>query len=218
MGDVEELILKASFTPALVVLVWLAQRRWGDLVGGRLTALPLTSGPFVLIVVSGQGVGAGRAAAEGILAGTPTVVACCAGIRLLAARSSWREGRRRRLSSAWDLAVRVGITTAVVAGLSVVATVLDPRLAGVLATVPAPACVLAAMAHRRDGPAAAMALVRGVLVGLPSTALFFVVLAGWLGRLPVVACFGLAVLACLTAATVGIAAARRGLSRSRTPR
>jgi hypothetical protein len=64
-----------------------------------------------------------------------------------------------------ELPIRMTVTTGLVLGLSIVSNLLlDPRLAGVLAAFPARPCVLAAMAHRSGGPAAAIELVRGLVV------------------------------------------------------
>lgn len=76
-------------TPTAVLLVSLAGRRWGPIVGGRLAALPLTSGPLVLVVALVDGEGAVRTLSAGILAGIPTVVVFCLGYRVLAARHAW---------------------------------------------------------------------------------------------------------------------------------
>jgi hypothetical protein len=80
--------------------------------------------------------------------------------------------------SAWELPIRMMISTGLVLGLSIVSNLVDPRLAGVLAAFPALACVLAAMAHRSGGPGAAIELMRGLVVGLVPTTLLFLVLAG----------------------------------------
>jgi hypothetical protein len=205
-------------TPTSVLLVSLAGRRWGPVVGGKLTALPLTSGPLVLIVAVTHGAEAARMLAAGVLAGMPAVVVFCAGYLCLAARYEWRVcvpvafaataicagllgllpvpapasavmvgvsavlARRlpasdhRSTTPVWELPIRMVVTTGLVQGLSVLAAVVGPRLAGVLATFPALACVLAAMAHRRSGSGAAIELMRGVLVGLLPTTLLFLVL------------------------------------------
>ena len=76
-------------TPALVLLVSLASRRWGPIIGGRLAALPLTSGPILLIAALAGGPGAARSVAEGSLAGLPAIVVFCAGYRISAARCPW---------------------------------------------------------------------------------------------------------------------------------
>lgn len=209
-------------TPMSVLLVSLAGRRWGPVVGGRLTALPLTSGPLVLIVGATHGPTAADTLANGVLAGMPTVVVFCASYLHLATRHSWRvclpasfaatalgagvlslahlpsaisaafvgvsallarrlpRSDHRSSAPVWELPVRIILTTGLVQGLSVLTTVCGPRLAGVLATFPALACVLAAMAHRGSGRGAARELLRGVLTGLLPTAALFLALAGFL--------------------------------------
>ncbi|MFD9888337.1 hypothetical protein ACFWY9_03285 [Amycolatopsis sp. NPDC059027] len=85
----EVLLLKVLLTPSLVLFVSLVQRRWGHLLGGQLTALPLTSGPFVLILACTEGAEAGRVAVRGILLGTPAVLVFCLAYGLLARRRGW---------------------------------------------------------------------------------------------------------------------------------
>jgi len=211
-------------TPLSVLLISLAGRRWGPTIGGRLTALPLTSGPLVLIVAITQGPTAARTAAAGVLAGMPTVVVFCVSYALLARRrprpvclpvafavtaisagvlsllaapalvSAAMVGvsalLAKRLPASddrsdtpgWELPIRMVLTTVLVQGLSVLSPFVGPRLAGVLATFPVLACVLAAMAHRRSGPGAATDLLRGILGGLLPTVVFFLALTVLLGR------------------------------------
>ena len=211
------LIATILLTPVLVLLVSLAGRRWGPIVGGRLAALPLTSGPILLIAALGGGAGAARSVAEGSLAGLPAVVVFCAGYRISAARCPWPvclliagaatvvtagllgvlampgwasvvlvgavtvmaarrpapASERRTALPAWELPLRMTVSTALVLGISMLSRVADPHLAGVLATFPALSFVLAAMAHRREGAGAAIELVHGMLAGLLPTVLFF---------------------------------------------
>ena len=88
-GHVDPLILKLLLTPTLVLLVALAQRRLGERIGGRLAALPPTSGPLVLVVVCGQGSATGRALVEGILTGVPAAVVFFVVYAALADRQRW---------------------------------------------------------------------------------------------------------------------------------
>lgn len=82
-----DLLLKLLLAPTLIVLVTLVQRRFGHAVGGRLAALPLVSGPFVIVIAAGHGIGAAQDAATGILAGaTGGVVFFAAYAHLAAAR------------------------------------------------------------------------------------------------------------------------------------
>ncbi len=78
----------------------------------------------------------------------------------------------------WDLPARMILTTVLVVALTALAPRLGPRLSGVLATFPVYAAILTVFAHR-TGPAPAVEVLRGLLLGLFSFAAFFLVL-GWL--------------------------------------
>lgn len=93
-------LLRMTLTPALVLLVSLVQRRWGNALGGRLIGLPLTTGPFLVLVLLSQGPTATALAAHGVVAGQISVVAFCAGYSHLARRTRWW----RALPGAWVLA------------------------------------------------------------------------------------------------------------------
>jgi hypothetical protein len=77
---------------------------------------------------------------------------------------------------AWDLPVRMVVATILVLLLTSLAPVLGPTLAGLLATFPVYASILAIFAHRQQGPYAAAGVLRGVLIGLYAFASFFFVL------------------------------------------
>jgi hypothetical protein len=108
----------------------------------------------------------------------------------------------------WDIPARMLVTTALVFGLTELAPLLGPRLSGVLATFPVYAAILTVFAHRA-GPAPAVQVLRGLLVGLLSFAGFFVVLGGLLERLGVAGGFVVA-----TAAALSIQAASFALVRT----
>jgi hypothetical protein len=108
----------------------------------------------------------------------------------------------------WDIPARMLVTTALVVGLTELAPLLGPRLSGVLATFPVYAAILTVFAHRA-GPAPAVQVLRGLLVGLLSFAGFFVVLGGLLERLGVAGGFVVA-----TAAALSIQAASFALVRT----
>jgi hypothetical protein len=75
-----------------------------------------------------------------------------------------------------DLPARMVLATVVVLGLTALAPRLGARLSGLLATYPLFAAILAAFAHRLEGAAAAVSVLRGLLFGLFSFAAFCVVL------------------------------------------
>jgi hypothetical protein len=108
----------------------------------------------------------------------------------------------------WDIPARMLITTALVVGLTELAPLLGPRLSGVLATFPLYAAILTVFAHRA-GPAPAVQVLRGLLVGLLSFAGFFVALGGLIERLGIAGGFVAA-----TAAALSIQAASFALVRT----
>jgi hypothetical protein len=77
---------------------------------------------------------------------------------------------------AWDLPVRMVVATVLVLLLTSLAPVVGPTLAGLLATFPVYASILAIFAHRQQGPHAAAGVLRGLLLGLYAFASFFFVL------------------------------------------
>jgi hypothetical protein len=77
----------------------------------------------------------------------------------------------------WDLPARALVALGVVVLLSALATTIGARLTGLLAVYPLYSAVLAAFAHRLHGRAAALGVLRGLLVGLFAFAAFYAVLA-----------------------------------------
>src|SRR5262249_33518985 len=76
----------------------------------------------------------------------------------------------------WDLPLRMITATLVVVAITEAAPVLGPRLSGVLGAFPVYAAILTVFGHR-SGAAAAVQVLRGLLLGLFAFAGFFVVLA-----------------------------------------
>ncbi len=76
----------------------------------------------------------------------------------------------------WDLPARVIVGTTIVVGLSALAPVLGARISGLAATYPVYVSTLTVFAHRQDGPGAATALLRGLVLGLYGWLGFFVIL------------------------------------------
>jgi len=88
------------------------------------------------------------------------------------------------------------ITTALVLAITGAAATLGPRLSGVLATFPVYAAILTIFAHRASA-AAAVQVLRGLLLGLFAFAGFFVVLGALIEPLGIAAGFTLATAAAL---------------------
>jgi hypothetical protein len=113
----------------------------------------------------------------------------------------------------WDLPARAVVATALVLLLTGVAAAIGARLTGLLAVYPVYAAVLTVFAHRSSGPGAAVAVLRGVVLGLFAFATFFFVLASLLGGIDTVAAF-----VCATAAAVLVQAVSYILGTGRRSR
>jgi hypothetical protein len=77
----------------------------------------------------------------------------------------------------WDLYARVVSTALLVFTITTAADTLGPAWSGVLTPFPVATSVLAAFALAHDGPAAAVAMLRGFVAALPIFAVFFFVVA-----------------------------------------
>jgi hypothetical protein len=110
--------------------------------------------------------------------------------------------------AAWDLPARMVIAAAFVFGLTTAAAALGPRLSGLLSPFPVFGLILAAFAHRGQGPAAAARLLRGVVMGSYGFAVFFLVVALAVTRLPVAWTFVIAAAAALAVNGISLRAAR----------
>jgi hypothetical protein len=98
----------------------------------------------------------------------------------------------------WDLPARVLVGTTIVVGISALAPVLGARVSGLAATYPVYVSTLTVFAHRQDGPGAASALLRGLVLGLYGWLGFFVVLLVAMPMIGVLPAFGAAVAGALT--------------------
>jgi hypothetical protein len=108
----------------------------------------------------------------------------------------------------WDIPLRMVVATSFVLALTSAAPLLGPRVAGLLAPFPLYGAVLAAFAHRAQGAASAVAVLRGLLVGLFAFVSFFLVLALLLpGGLALA--FGTAIVVALAVQTASLVAGRR---------
>jgi len=78
---------------------------------------------------------------------------------------------------AWDLPARIAAATAVVVGLSALASTLGSRVVGLIAPFPVYASIMGGFTHALYGPAASVRLIRGVLAGLYGFACFYLSVA-----------------------------------------
>ena len=100
---------------------------------------------------------------------------------------------------AWDLPVRAACAAAMVLAISAASAGLGPRVSGLLAPAPGFTSILAAFTHAQLGPEATLRLLRGMLTGFFSFALFCWTIAVALPAAALGAAFALgAVVAVLT--------------------
>ncbi|MFI5612885.1 hypothetical protein [Amycolatopsis sp. NPDC051903] len=196
-----EVLLPPVLPVLTVLLVTVAQRRYGHRLGGRLTGFPTTTFPFLIVLVTSDGAGAAAQAARGMIAGQLVVAAFCLGYG--------RLGRRLR-----NPAAAVAVALGVAAGAFSIATELRSPwtaagltgavvLAGLVAWPPVSGSDVAGRTPRwempvRVGAAAAVVTALAVLARLLGPHL-----AGLLSCTPVV----LSILAPTTHRGSGFAAA-----------
>ncbi len=98
----------------------------------------------------------------------------------------------------WDIPLRMLIATVFVVVLTALASSFGPRLTGLLAPFPLFTTILVAFAHHQAGPAAAIRVLRGLVMGLFSYASFFFVLAILLVTAGIGLAFAVAIVTVLT--------------------
>ena len=116
---------------------------------------------------------------------------------------------RAQAPSRWDLPARMAVATALVVGVTSAAPLLGPFTSGVITAFPLYATVLAVFAQRASGPAAGIAVMRGLLAGAFAFVAFFFVLTTELPALGLVTTFVLATLAILAVQSVALVLLRR---------
>jgi hypothetical protein len=109
----------------------------------------------------------------------------------------------------WDLPARMIVATTFVVVLTGIAPLLGARLAGLLSPFPLYATVLAVFAHRLEGAAPAISVLRGLLLGLFAFAAFFCVLSLTLIAQPIGIAFAAAIVVCLAVQGASLFAGRR---------
>jgi len=97
----------------------------------------------------------------------------------------------------WDTPLRMVVATAFVLALTGFASLLGPRLSGLLTPFPIYATILAAFTHYVQGPASARRLLCGLIAGVFSFAVFFVIIAALVIPLGIVLTFTLATFSAL---------------------
>ena len=88
----------------MILSVSFLQRRYGDRFGGWLLGLPITTGPFILIISLQEGVAFGGRTTHGVLLGQMALIAFCWSYAYAALRTS----RGRALSAGTAVCLGVG--------------------------------------------------------------------------------------------------------------
>jgi hypothetical protein len=126
----------------------------------------------------------------------------------LVLRSLPRQADPREINESlpprWDIPLRMVIATIFVVLITTLAPAFGARLTGLLAPFPLFTATLAAFAHHQYGPAAAMKVLRGLLLGLFSYASFFFVLAILLQPAGIVIAFTVAIAAMLALQSISL--------------
>ena len=215
-------VLKTTLAPALIgVASWVA-RRWGPSAGGWFAALPLTSGPVVLVLALQRGpvfaaeacvgtllaltslaayalvygwsarwlgwVGSTTSACAAYLCCTwllwtfptplPTafLVVCAVLAAIVRLMPTGAETGRPASTPYWDIPARMAAAIALIWILTSAAGVLGPRVSGLLMPFPIAVSILAGAIHHFEGTPAARLLLRSMVGGLFSFAVFFLVI------------------------------------------
>jgi hypothetical protein len=219
-----------SALPAIVGPVLLiAARRQGaaaaaDVAAGTLAGLAALSafalayaraagrGPWPVSLAAGwlaAGVAGGVVGAAG--AGVPVGLAIAIGSLTLAHRglpapavtvAALRPPRD-------DLALRMGLTAALILALGVACSRLGPTPGGVLAALPVLASILASFTHARGGAPAAVELLRGMLGGMTGFVAFCAIVGALVVPAGIPAAFALAVAGTLAAHGLALTAMHR---------
>jgi hypothetical protein len=117
-------------------------------------------------------------------------------------RTAWPRTR-------WELPLRMVLATTLVLAVTGFATVLGPGVSGIATTYPLITTTLAVFVHRAAGPQAAVAVYRGLLLGVFALAAFAATLVVALTRLPLGAAFLLAFVLTATAQLGSLPVVRR---------
>ena len=198
------LAAKLLLVPSLILLLSLAQRRWGAGLAGWLSAFPVYAGPVLLILSVEQGHDFAAQAAEGTLYAVVATLAFCIAygwtclrhgvlLSLLAAALTYAltvsilqfvylplfvmfAVVRSAPPGNIDLILRMALGATMVLLVTYFADVMGPRTSGLFGMFPLMSTVLVTFSHHHAGPDSAVALLRGMFYGFYGFASFCVVM------------------------------------------
>jgi hypothetical protein len=126
-----------------------------------------------------------------------------------------REALRSTIASPWwDLPARMVVVTTLVITLTAAAALVGPQIAGVLASFPIFATILASFAHRMKGAAMATQVLRGMVFALYGFAMFFFILGLTLVKIGILSAFLAATISSLLVQAAALTLIRRGRTAS----
>ena len=128
-------------------------------------------------------------------------------------RGSTESPAPESLPGRWDIPLRMIIATAFVFLITGLASTVGPHLAGLLSPFPIFTSVMAAFAQHQSGAAAAISVLRGLLLGLFSYASFMFILALLLMPAGVPAAFAAAILVVIVIQAAALRLVRDGVGR-----
>ncbi len=124
------------------------------------------------------------------------IVLCCLALTLKLLPTN--DGHASSVKPAsWDTPLRMVVATTFVLALTGFASLLGPRLSGLLTPFPIYATILAVFTHYAQGAAPTRRLLRGLITGIFSFAVFFLIIAELVVPLGIVIAFGFATLSAL---------------------
>ena len=141
----------------------------------------------------------------------PVLFLCALAALLLGLRALPRGGTASLPASRWELPARMALATTLVVSVTAFASAIGPGLSGVATTFPVMSSLLAVCVHRANGLAAAIAVYRGLLVGLFALMGFAATLILVLSRLPLDFAFALAIALTLSIQLGSLRVVRRGM-------
>jgi hypothetical protein len=104
-------LIEVVLAPALVAAATLAARRWGNGIGGLVSAFPAIVGPVLLVAALEHGEAFASRAANGTLLGLVTLAVFAVAYGIAARRAGWRTS----LAAGWMAAGLTGLAVGAVA-------------------------------------------------------------------------------------------------------
>jgi hypothetical protein len=102
----------------------------------------------------------------------------------------------------WDTPAKMVVAAGAVILITGAAEIIGPTWSGLLTTLPVFACVMGAFSHHHGGYRAAPGVLRGIAVGAPGSAAFFLVIGALVEHADLNVSYAVAVVFCLGAAKV----------------